>query len=503
MRKTAYIVTLALVVIGLASGCPPGERADTKKSPAPGEVRAAAAEGTSLADVFKELENEVSRLEQEVEAAKPKPSLRSSQTFDFDLAGAAAKGPDNARLSLVVFSEFECPFCKKFAQSSDHLIEKFPDDLRLVFMNFPLHNECNSALSRSFHKRACIGANAAMAANMQGKFWEMHDWLFANQKTYNVDSIVSFAESKGMDGAAIREAVETNKYKDLFEGQAKQLLPTGSRGTPTAFINGQKVENARWDNLPMITSFIEELLDPEKAKGEAPEAVVAPAVSEPGALPEARVVLEDGTLLTERLDNLKERLEKLALRPRRPQPRQPKKPDPNKVYSFKVAGSPAAGPESAPVTMVVFSEFLCPHCAKVTDEIEKLREKFPDKIKVVFKGLPNRGHNFSLEAHEAAMAAQAQGKFWEMHDKIFENRKNISPDQLKKLAQDMGLDMEKYNEAITKHEHRQKIVDDLAEADKASVASTPTVFINGKFQQDRRLEAMAANIEKILAQQGE
>ncbi len=197
MRKMACIVTLALVVMGLASGCPPREQTETQNPPAPGEVRAAAAEGTSLAGVFKELENEVSRLEQEVEAAKPKPRLKSDRTFDFDLAGAAAKGPDNAKLTIVVFSEFECPFCKRFAQSIDRLLEKFPDDLRMVFMNFPLHNECNSALSRPFHKRACIGANAAMAAKEQGHFWEMHDWLFANQKTFNVDNIVSFAESKG------------------------------------------------------------------------------------------------------------------------------------------------------------------------------------------------------------------------------------------------------------------------------------------------------------------
>jgi protein-disulfide isomerase len=485
---------LALAVTA-ALGCPPAE--EGKKSSE--EVRAVSKAGESPETLMKKLEEEVDRLEKESKVVGTKPRLDESNTYTFDLSTAAAEGPEGAKLTIVVFSDFECPFCQRFALTSRQLAKKYPADVRSVFMNFPLHNDCNEALNRPYHAKACIAAEAAMEANAQGKFWEMHDWLFQHQRELTPEGIVEFATSIGLDGAKVKEAIETQKYKEVLMAQARQLLPTGSRGTPTVFINGHKTINVRWDDMNMVTKFMDELLNPAEEK----KPTVAPAVSNPGQLPPATVVLQDGTRLEERLQNLVSRLSEIKLQTQQPpRPERPQGPDAKKQYSFKLDQSPALGPATAPATLVVFSDFTCPFCEKLSSVYEELHKKFPDQLRVVWKNVPNPGHKFSAEAHEAAMAAHAQGKFWDMHDAIFKNRDKLSPEYLRELAQGLGLDMDKYDAAVKDHTYRQALIEDVKEANDVNVNATPTLFLNGRLQEDRSKEALEAKIKAVLAQPG-
>jgi protein-disulfide isomerase len=494
MKKNAVLIGVIALAVGIAAGI--GLSALINPAGKPQEVRAASAEGESIEQLVGDLDQQLSKLEDQFKQIKRTPQLED-QVFPFDLHTAASQGPENAKLTMVVFSDFECPFCRKFAEAAALLRTKFPNDLRLAFLNFPLDNTCNSAMSRPFHQRACMGAMAAAYAQEQGKFWLMHDWLFQNQTTYSPDSIAAFAAEQGMDAAAIKSAIETLKYKDLIGAQAQQLLPTGSRGTPTVFINGKKVSNVRWDDLTGVAAFIDDLLNPKpKTEDNQP----APTVKNPSSLPPARVILPDGVSLEDKLANLRSRLTALELPGPGNQPSraEPKRPDPNKVYTFDNSKSPALGPESAKVTLTVFSDFRCPHCYRLAGVLKKLHEQFPNDLRIVFKNVPN--HQGSAEAHEAAMEAFAQGKFWEMHDLLFENREQLTPELIAKLAEQAGLNMEQFKAAMADHRHRAELTNDLKQADQASLGGTPTVFINGHYLNNTGEDGLVAAIKGILGQ---
>jgi len=502
MKKTLTIIITAALAAGFALGCensaPAGnEAAPNNQGPAK-EVRAVSQSGQSLAAVMDDLGQELDRLEEQGKTMSRTAQLDESKVYDFNLAGAASNGPETAKLTMVVFSDFECPFCSRFAAASKQLAAKYPNDLRVVFMNFPLDNKCNSAISREFHKRACLGAEAGMAAAAQGKFWEMHDWLYQNQRTFSPESIAAAAPTLGLDAAAVKDAIDTNKYAVQLQDQARQLLTTPGRGTPTVFINGMMVQNARWDDLNSVSEFIDGLLHPETQEALEPKAAVA--VPNPGSLPPAKVVLEDGTLLEDRLNNLKERISKINLRPDTPAPQKPKTPDPNKAYSFDLTKSPSLGASNAPVTVVVFTDLLSPQSKVVAIQLKEILAQFPDKARWVFKNLPGRGRQSAIEAHEAAMAANAQGKFWAMHDLILQNRDPLTLEMLRKFAEQIGLDLAKYDDDMQKHPYRPAMIADIKDADQASVSMGPAVFINGKYQRDVRKEALIASIQNILGQ---
>jgi protein-disulfide isomerase len=154
--------------------------------------------------------------------------------------------------------------------------------------------------------------------------------------------------------------------------------------------------------------------------------------------------------------------------------------DPNKIYSMPAGTSPFQGPKDAPVTVVMFQDFQCPFSNRSQPTVKQLRELYPDKVKLVFKNFPLNFHKQAELAAEAALAAGAQGKFWEMHDKIFANQKNISVDVLKGYAQELNLDMNKFNEDLDTHRYKKTVEEDMKLAKGAGVRGTPTFFINGK-----------------------
>jgi protein-disulfide isomerase len=159
----------------------------------------------------------------------------------------------------------------------------------------------------------------------------------------------------------------------------------------------------------------------------------------------------------------------------------PPMPDPNKVHQVDVAASPIRGDKNAPITIVAFSDFQCPFCNRVNPTLTKLLDTYPGKVRLAFKHLPLRIHPDAPAAHAAAEAANRQGKFWEMYDKIFANQRELKPDKFREYAQQIGLDMTKYDKDLTDPSVKAKIDSDSKEADKLGVAGTPAFFINGKY----------------------
>jgi protein-disulfide isomerase len=139
-------------------------------------------------------------------------------------------GPATARITLVEFSDFQCPYCSKAVAQINASLKAYPNDLKLIFKQYPLDS----------HPAAAISAAASLAAHAQGKFWPMHDVMFANRQKLSRQSILGWAKDLGLDmkrftadldSEAIRKAV----LRDQADGDK-----AGVEGTPTVFLNGQK-----------------------------------------------------------------------------------------------------------------------------------------------------------------------------------------------------------------------------------------------------------------------
>ncbi len=157
------------------------------------------------------------------------------------------------------------------------------------------------------------------------------------------------------------------------------------------------------------------------------------------------------------------------------------KPDPDRRYTINTKGSPTRGPALARISIVEFSDFQCPFCARVTPTMDKLVTEYGDKVRIVFKNLPLSIHSKAPAAHAAAEAAHRQGKFWEMHDRIFADQRNLAPEAFEGYAADMGLDMDRYRADVASSDVKKRIGADMEEAQKLGVTGTPGFFINGRF----------------------
>ncbi|MBB5347716.1 thioredoxin domain-containing protein [Desulfoprunum benzoelyticum] len=171
------------------------------------------------------------------------------------------------------------------------------------------------------------------------------------------------------------------------------------------------------------------------------------------------------------------------------------------VIAIDTAGSPVKGDAAAPVSIVLFTDFQCPYCIKLNPVLDQIYEKNKGKVKIVFKNMPLQFHQMAEPAAIAALAAGEQGKFWEFHDKLF-TAPQLSPDLLPKIAQDLGLDMARFESDRNSPMLRQKLGKDMSDAQKAGVTGTPTLYINGRKLKQRSPEGFQAMIDEELAKAG-
>ena len=155
-------------------------------------------------------------------------------------------------------------------------------------------------------------------------------------------------------------------------------------------------------------------------------------------------------------------------------------PDPDKRYTVDLKGAPAMGPEDATVTVVEFSDFQCPFCARVLPTLNQIRSEYGDQVRVVFKHLPLSFHQKAPAAHAASEAAHKQGKFWEMHDKIFKNQRQMSEENYVVWAGEIGLDVEEFKKDMASAAIKARVDKDVKEAGRLGVTGTPGFFINGR-----------------------
>jgi protein-disulfide isomerase len=134
--------------------------------------------------------------------------------------------------------------------------------------------------------------------------------------------------------------------------------------------------------------------------------------------------------------------------------------------------------------------------------VDQVLKAYPNEVKFVYKEFPLRMHQHAMGASRAGLAAQRQGKFWEMHDKMFANQRALDPESLKKYAEEIGLDMAKFEADMSSPEVQQQIDEDMRLGQASQVTGTPTLFINGKRVVNRSFEGIKAMIDEALKEKG-
>ncbi|MCA9718571.1 MAG: thioredoxin domain-containing protein [Myxococcales bacterium] len=155
-----------------------------------------------------------------------------------------------------------------------------------------------------------------------------------------------------------------------------------------------------------------------------------------------------------------------------------------RVREIPLESSPIYGNERAPVTIIVFADFECPHCRAEAPKLRQTVDQFRGRARLIFKHFPLSSHPRAKQAAIATEAAKQQGKFWEMHDIVFENQTALEDEDIVRYAQDIGLDMGKFRAAYESKLGRDQVESDRALGEKLEITGTPAVFINGRYFND-------------------
>jgi protein-disulfide isomerase len=169
---------------------------------------------------------------------------------DVSAEDAPFKGPVNAPITIVEFSDFQCSYCKRVVHILDQVLERYPDKVKLAFRDFPIAN---------IHPHAQKAAEAAHCAAEQGKFWEFHDLLFEKQDTIPTTNFAEQANTLGLDAASFQTCLDSRKYQAKVEGNYAAGVKAGVSGTPAFFINGRLLSGAQ--PLEAFKAVIDEELE--------------------------------------------------------------------------------------------------------------------------------------------------------------------------------------------------------------------------------------------------
>jgi protein-disulfide isomerase len=163
------------------------------------------------------------------------------------------------------------------------------------------------------------------------------------------------------------------------------------------------------------------------------------------------------------------------------------------------ASGPSRGPESAPITIVEFSDFECPYCARAEPTVKEVLAQYPGKIRLVYRDFPLPMHTRAPKAAEAAHCAGDQGKYWEMHEKLFANATKLEVGDLKGYAREVGLDAGKFEKCLDSGEKAKVVETHRKAGEDAGVSGTPAFFINGRLLSGAQpAEAFKAIIDQEL-----
>ncbi|MCP4594742.1 MAG: thioredoxin domain-containing protein, partial [bacterium] len=188
---------------------------------------------------------------------------------------------------------------------------------------------------------------------------------------------------------------------------------------------------------------------------------------------------------------------------KRGQAAKPKKPNKRKadtrVYDVKTGNSPTLGPDNAKVTIVEFADFQCPYCIREFPKIQQMLKEYPNDVRFVFKNFPLSFHKQAKPVHAAGVLAAKKDTqtFWKMHDLILANPKKLAVAELRKHAESLGMDLEKFDMVMADSAQIDALLAaDMAEAKRCGVRGTPTVLVNGLKLANRKIDGYKGRIDE-------
>ena len=170
--------------------------------------------------------------------------VQFSRIYDIDLTGRAVKGPKDAGVTLVVFDDYQCPYCARLERFTHQLMDIYPEDLNYAIKHFPL----------SSHPLANQGAAAALAAGNQGKFWEFHSRLLENHDQLSEEKITEIATGLNLDMEKFKQDRASEQVRKIIAEDVANGRQVGVTGTPSVFLNGKRIEGRKIGNLPALIS---------------------------------------------------------------------------------------------------------------------------------------------------------------------------------------------------------------------------------------------------------
>ncbi len=372
-------------------------------------------------------------------------------------------GNPEAPVTIVEFTSMQCPFCARGAETLDQVLDKYGDDVRVVFKHFPL----------GMQDQARPASKIMEAARLQDEeaFWTAKDEIFERIdefRGYSDDEMedmgAEIVADLGLDADQFREDFNDDSLGDIIDSDMALGRDQGVSGTPAFRINGVEVTGAQ--PLESFSEIIDEQLELAgelKEDGIADDELYAAAVRH-------NLDVDDGA------DEPEE-----AERPERPEP----SVEADLSEGIPAGDSPIMGNPDAPVTVVEFTSMQCPFCARGADTLEQLVDRFDGDVRVVFKHFPLAMQQQAEPASRLLEAARRQDDdiFWDMKSALFDRLDDYGSDMEglgAEIGEDLGLDPDQLIEDFNDPALAEIVEADQALGSQLGVRGTPHFFVNGE-----------------------
>jgi len=412
----------------------------------------------------------VARDPREATGDDPEPAEPLEDSPRVPVTGAPRMGPARAPVTVVVFSDFECPYCARGRHIVSDLRTAFPESVRVVWRNHPLPRHANAG-------PAAEAAMEVFAQRGHAAFWRFHDLLFIHQDRLTRPDLERYAQRVGADVAGLRRALDEGTHREAVEGDQALATQLGITGTPAFVVNGTVVSGAQ--PFPVFETLVQQCL------------------AQAARVPDARLAYRRATE------------DPLPTPPRPSPPGGRGRSGWDRVWSLPPpADAPSQGSAEAPVTVQVFSDFQCPFCGRLEEALRAVRAHYGERVRIVWRDYPLSSHAFALPAAEAAREAFAQrgnDGFWAFHTLLFAHQRDtggLDRPALERYARQVGLDLPRFRRALDGNVHAPAIRADMAALQGTGLRlGTPTLLVNGHMLEGAHsFEDMRARIDSLLTQ---
>ncbi len=347
-------------------------------------------------------------------------------------------GPADALVTVIMFTDLECPYCKDAHKTMAALAKA--NKIRLVFKHAPM----------PFHQSAIPASLAAISAGTQNKFWEFVETGFENQADLSGVQLTAIATQLGLNVEAWKKDFGNKDAVSIIENDMVLSRSAGVNATPTMFINGVRVVGL----FP----------DSEYKRIIAEQSVLAQKLVDAG------VKKEDVHWRSLSMNYKKQ--EVIA---------EPEVGEKVVVKDVPIEGSPSKGAvgDNVLVTIVEFSDFQCPLCQKAHAKTKQILAENNTDTRIVFHHFPLPFHDDADVAAVGAMVAQKYGKFWEYGELLFANQNALGFNDLIGYAKKVGISKSRFTKEFKKKTHTERLSAEVELAQKLEVQGTPTYFVNG------------------------